>query len=290
MGEPPPSLIRLSNQDGSYQGRSTGSHALGLGDPLAKSKEILRPRENNFTKLVEVPWPADFDMELRHLYWMSYSITIEWSRDNLYDYLDGLRDIFGSFASQTPAHISMLSFLRVPDEELSWLKDSMRRVSRDHYAQTLLFNGMEPDEPFGETCVAVPMKASLELEEIWVSKLVSTNVDFRPHVAITVGKGNIRDIHERVMVSLKDWASSHGEMKAKATKMNLVKIGVPYLSECGVDVLSVRFGRFTVSFKLEEEAENGGTVASIKIEPTVNPYESEVAVVVDAFPLVRSEI
>lgn len=98
---------------------------------------------------------------------MTYSITLELYRDNLYHYLDTLRNALGSFANETPAHISILSFLKVPDEDLPWFKDLIRTVSRRHYAHNLVFDGMKPDEPFGEKCVAVPIKASVELEEIW---------------------------------------------------------------------------------------------------------------------------
>ncbi|KAJ7734017.1 hypothetical protein DFH07DRAFT_780444 [Mycena maculata] len=87
--------------------------------------------------------------------------------DDLHYYLDALRDASSSSTSQTPAHISILSFLKVPGVALPWLEDFIRQVSRHHYAHGLLFDGMEPDEPFGETCLAVPIRKSLELEDIW---------------------------------------------------------------------------------------------------------------------------
>lgn len=97
---------------------------------------------------------------------MSYSITVEWKRDRLYDCLDALRAGLGSFANGAPPiHISIASFLQIADAFLPSLKHTLRSVCLKCSAHDLVFDRM-PDEPFGKKCVAVPVNLCGELQRI----------------------------------------------------------------------------------------------------------------------------
>ncbi|KAJ7724839.1 hypothetical protein B0H16DRAFT_287107 [Mycena metata] len=161
---------------------------------------------------------------------MTYSITVKWQEDKLYHFLDGLRAAFGCSSHATPIHISIVSFLRVSSDGLAPLTEYLRQLCRKVSAHDLSF-GEITLEPFGDTCVAVPVTVCRELEEIW-DGIHSYCVDwdmkrarptFEPHATIWMGKEDnmIWGIHDCVRVSVRDWMARHGSMKARAVGLDL---------------------------------------------------------------------
>ncbi|KAJ7126389.1 hypothetical protein C8R43DRAFT_1111361 [Mycena crocata] len=135
---------------------------------------------------------------------MSYSVTVDWSPDSLYGYLDSLRNTHGSF--ETPIHISILSFLKVSDENLPSFREFMRQLSSRRCAHSLEFSKMKY-EPFADT-------PGGELEKIWEElyvhclgyKFASSRMNsrhFEPHVTIADGKSSLLSVHEDVRRSQK---------------------------------------------------------------------------------------
>ncbi|KAJ7368726.1 hypothetical protein DFH08DRAFT_832096 [Mycena albidolilacea] len=163
---------------------------------------------------------------------MSYSITVEWKRDQLYHCLDALRASLGSFANGAPPiHISIASFLQITDACLPSLKHTLRSVCLKCSTHDLVFDRM-PDEPFGKKCVAVPVNLCGELQRIqdevrafcigWNVRLVHQN--YKPHVTISSGKGNTKGIHEYVRMYLRSWTKQRGNtLRARALGLDLWK-------------------------------------------------------------------
>ncbi|KAF7332393.1 hypothetical protein MKEN_00121100 [Mycena kentingensis (nom. inval.)] len=156
----------------------------------------------------------------------TYSVTLDWREDEVYEFLSSLRDGLGHFP--VPVHISVANFLKLADDGLAHLKEFLRKVSQTHSVHEVVFGigMMKANRPvFGEDIVAIPVVLAGELKNIWdVFKDNGIVSRHPPHVTITIGDlARDRDLglHDYVRESLLHWKSRRGVMKARGVGLEL---------------------------------------------------------------------
>ncbi|KAK7054114.1 hypothetical protein R3P38DRAFT_1481305 [Favolaschia claudopus] len=167
---------------------------------------------------------------------MGYSITVQWKPDSLHDYLNGLRGTLASGNNATPVHISVASFLQIPDSGVPAFIQTLQKFCLRCSVHELRFGAMS-DELFSPTNVAVPIRAPCrELLDIrneietfcmaWGINLRHPN--FRPHATIFTAKleREARRVHDIVRKCLVGWtARSENSLEVKVLGFDMWKHG-----------------------------------------------------------------